>query len=121
MLAKMILAGLTAALGTILMTATLVPASAGPVAEPRRVVEFDGAYQQGTIVIRNSERRLYYVLPDGKAVKYSIAVGKPGAQWLGETHVVRKRKNPGWSPTPSMRRKNPRLPAYVPPGPRNPL
>ncbi len=112
---------LGAMFGAILMIAAAAPVIAASAAESRRVVDFDGGYEQGTIVIRNSERRLYYVLPGGKAVKYSVAIGTPRNQWRGETHVVRKRKNPGWSPTPSMRRRNPRLPKYMPPGPRNPL
>lgn len=39
----------------------------------------------------------------------------------GRTSVVRKVVGPSWSPTPNMRRRNPEWPAYVPPGPNNPL
>jgi lipoprotein-anchoring transpeptidase ErfK/SrfK len=35
--------------------------------------------------------------------------------------VVFKDDNPDWTPTPSMRERDPDLPAYVPPGPNNPL
>jgi hypothetical protein len=39
----------------------------------------------------------------------------------GRTRVVFKDDNPDWTPTPSMRERDPELPAYVPPGPDNPL
>lgn len=40
----------------------------------------------------------------------------------GYTEVVEKRKNPGWAPTPDMRKRNPEWPARVPGGdPTNPL
>lgn len=78
-----------------------------------------GDYPLGAIVIDTSERKLYYMLEDGKALRYGVAVGKPHMQWFGRTFVTRKRKNPGWTPTARMRRQG--YPAYVPPGPRNPL
>ena len=73
----------------------------------------------GAIVIDTSERKLYYMMEDGKALRYRVAVGKPKMQWFGRTFVTLKRKNPGWTPTPRMRRMG--YPAYVPPGPKNPL
>ena len=39
----------------------------------------------------------------------------------GRTKVVRKIEGPDWRPTPSMLQRNPEWPAYVPPGPENPL
>jgi len=75
----------------------------------------------GTIIINTSERRLYYVLGQGMALRYAVAVGKEGMQWSGETFVQSKRRNPSWTPTPRMRREDPWLPAYVPAGPKNPL
>ncbi len=90
-------------------------------AEARQLVTWDGDHGTGTIIVNTSERKLYYVLGKGMALRYDVAVGKAGMQWSGETFVQAKRVNPGWSPTPRMRRENPRLPAYVKPGPRNPL
>lgn len=40
---------------------------------------------------------------------------------LGRTRVVQKVVGPDWRPTPSMLERNPDWPAYVPPGPDNPL
>ncbi|MDX5414536.1 MAG: L,D-transpeptidase [Rhodobacterales bacterium] len=39
----------------------------------------------------------------------------------GRTEIVLKRMNPTWIPTPSMRERDPTLPAIVHPGPNNPL
>jgi lipoprotein-anchoring transpeptidase ErfK/SrfK len=85
------------------------------------VIDFDGKYERGTIVVRTSEKRLYYVLGDGQAVRYPVAVGEPKFQWAGELWVSSKQANPTWRPTARMRRDNPGLPVSVGPGPRNPL
>ena len=90
-------------------------------AATKEFIAFNADYEPGTIIIVNSERKLYYVLGQGRAIAYPVAVGKPGDLWTGESVVTRKVMHPGWSPTPAMRRRNPRLPRYVPPGPRNPL
>jgi lipoprotein-anchoring transpeptidase ErfK/SrfK len=87
----------------------------------RELVSWSGEDPLGTIVIKTSERRLYYILGNGMALRYDVAVGKEGMQWAGQTFVQSKRRNPSWSPTPRMRRENPRLPAYMPAGPQNPL
>ena len=39
----------------------------------------------------------------------------------GLTEVVRKVDGPTWTPTPSMRERDPSLPAMIPAGPENPL
>ena len=39
----------------------------------------------------------------------------------GFTSVVRKRVGPSWTPTASMRQRDPSLPEFMPPGPGNPL
>lgn len=39
----------------------------------------------------------------------------------GYTSVIRKREAPTWTPTPSMRERDPSLPKVVPAGPLNPL
>lgn len=87
--------------------------------QAREVVAFDHGFPIGTIVIDTSERRLYYALGNGRAIRYPVAVGKPSFQWFGQTFVQHKMKDPGWSPTARMRRMG--APRYVPPGPRNPL
>ena len=51
---------------------------------PREVVNFDGKYAKGTVVVNTAERRLYLVLGDGKALRYGVGVGRPGFAWRGE-------------------------------------
>lgn len=75
-----------------------------------------------TILISVADRRLRVTLADGTARSFPIAVGRSRDLIpIGTTEIVRKRRNPTWVPTPSMRRKDPTLPASVPPGPRNPM
>jgi L,D-transpeptidase ErfK/SrfK len=59
-------------------------------------------------------------------ITYPIGVGKVGWETpIGTTKIVSKRKNPVWSPPPSVRKehaeKGDPLPARVPAGPDNPL
>lgn len=88
---------------------------------PREVVNFDGKYAKGTVVVNTAERRLYLVLGEGKALKYGVGVGRPGFAWRGEHSVTRKAEWPGWTPPPEMRHRQPHLPAYMAGGPDNPL
>ena len=44
---------------------------------PREIVTFSG-YAPGTIVVNTEERRLYYVMGDGTAMRYGVGVGRPG-------------------------------------------
>lgn len=39
----------------------------------------------------------------------------------GRTSIIRKVEGPSWAPTPAMRKRDPDWPAFVPPGPNNPL
>lgn len=88
----------------------------------RQLVAFAPAAQPGTIVVSFADRKLYYVLPNNRAIAYPIAGPKPGAGWSGTLSVTEKRVNPDWRPTADMLRENPTLPAYVPGGHRmNPL
>ncbi len=99
----------------ILAVALHAPASA---AEP---VTYDGGEEPGTIVVDTRARNLLLVTAPGEALSYDVAVGRPSEQWTGVVYVGRKSEWPSWSPTPSMRRHDPKLPATMPGGPGNPL
>lgn len=90
-------------------------------ATARELVSFDGSWSAGTIVVKTSERKLYYVVGDGRAIRYPIAVGMPGKQWEGRTVVGRMEVDPIWGPPAEVKRDKPSLPDLVPPGPHNPL
>lgn len=99
-----------------------VSALAAVSAESREIVSYGGMAAPGTIVIRSSERRLYYVLGNGTAVRYPVAVGKRGKQWFGAAQIDGKYLHPDWSPPADVKRDNPRLPNLIPGGsPRNPM
>ena len=97
----------------VTMISAAVPASA------REVVRYDGGGQPGTIVVKTHERRLYLVLGDGRAIRYPVAVGRPGKQWQGWSQVNGKHVQPAWTPPAEVRADNPRLPHVIPGGAAN--
>lgn len=106
--------------------ATLALSIAGPAALPagaREIVGLrDGRFDPGTIVIRTGERKLYFVVAPGEAIRYTIAVGKAGKQWRGVKYVEELQVDPAWAPPAEVKRDNPRLPDVIPGGsPRNPM
>src|SRR5215468_3172112 len=96
------------------------PLAAAPAAA-RETVAATG-YAPGTIVIHTNERRLYYYLTGGKALRYPVGVGRAGKQWSGTAFVNGKYLNPAWAPPEDIRRDKPDLPAVIPGGsPHNPM
>jgi lipoprotein-anchoring transpeptidase ErfK/SrfK len=112
---------LTALAATLLFT--ILTISASQPAAARDVVAFrDGGYSAGTVVIRTSERRLYYVMGDGRAVRYPVGVGKTGKAWNGRVQIEGKYIRPAWSPPADVKRDKPHLPNLIAGGsPRNPM
>jgi lipoprotein-anchoring transpeptidase ErfK/SrfK len=94
-------------------------AQAAPI--PREVVEFEGRHAPGTIVVSTSERRLYYVLGGGQAIRYGIGVGRPGFEWAGVKTVTAKQEWPAWTPPAEMLKRRPDLPRHMRGGIENPL
>ncbi len=73
-------------------------------------------------MISVSQRRLYLVNGDGTAIRYPVAVGKPGKQWFGTATIDGKYVAPAWSPPSEVKRDNPRLPNLIAGGsPHNPM
>ena len=88
---------------------------------PREIVDFDQKYAPGTILVSSKERRLYFVLPEGKAIRYGVGVGRPGFEWGGVQRISRKAEWPAWTPPPPMLKRRPDLPRYMSGGVNNPL
>ncbi|WP_425332555.1 L,D-transpeptidase [Candidatus Rhodoblastus alkanivorans] len=88
---------------------------------PREVVTYHGREKPGTIIVSTGERRLYYVLGDGRALRYGVGVGRPGFEWAGVHHVTNKREWPGWTPPRQMLQRRPDLPRHMDGGMDNPL
>lgn len=74
----------------------------------------------GTIVIEHKKRLLYYVLPNGKAIRYGVAVGDEAYGWTGKAVVKRKAEWPDWNPPADMVKRWPHV-RPVKGGPLNPL
>jgi L,D-transpeptidase ErfK/SrfK len=79
------------------------------------------------IVINLAEYRLYY-FPKGQNVVHTFPLGIGREGWgspIAHTTITAKTPNPGWTPPASIRAEHAAdgdpLPAYVPPGPNNPL
>ena len=107
------------ALGTL---ASALGAGAPAPAAARELVAFKAEALPGTIVIRTGERKLYYVVGGGRAVRYSIAVGMAGRQWNGATFVDGKYLKPAWAPPAEVKRARPSMPNLIPGGsPANPM
>jgi lipoprotein-anchoring transpeptidase ErfK/SrfK len=92
-----------------------------PPASAHETVSFNEG-SAGSIVIKTNERRLYYVLGGGQAIRYSVGVGRAGKQWAGTSFIDGMRIKPAWSPPDEVRRDKPSLPAVIPGGsPGNPM
>uniref|UniRef100_A0A9E8CU44 L,D-transpeptidase n=1 Tax=Bosea sp. NBC_00436 TaxID=2969620 RepID=A0A9E8CU44_9HYPH len=88
---------------------------------PRQVLPWKGGQAPGTVVVSTSQRRLFYVLGNGQALRYGVGVGRQGFSWPGTKTVTRKREWPDWRPPAQMLKRRPDLPRYVPGGVENPL
>jgi lipoprotein-anchoring transpeptidase ErfK/SrfK len=97
----------------------------GPVNLKVEDVEYTGALPPGSILIRTSERRLYFVLPEGRAMSFPVGVGREGFAWSGSDFVTRKAEWPEWRPPKEMIEREARrgtfLPALMKGGKGNPL
>ena len=87
----------------------------------RQAVPFVGNEAPGTIIVDIDQRFLYFVEGRGLAIRYGIGVGRLGFSWRGVAEVGRKGVWPDWSPTSTMRRIIPNLPARVAGGIDSPL
>jgi lipoprotein-anchoring transpeptidase ErfK/SrfK len=105
-------------LSTLIASACIAP----PAGAAATLVAFVGDEAAGAIVVRTSERQLYLVLEDGRALRYTVGVGRPDRQWVGTTAISGKYLRPNWAPPDAIRRDTPSLPAVIPGGsPANPM
>ena len=88
---------------------------------PKATVSYSGSHKPGTIVISTEERRLYYILDNGSAIRYGIGVGRVGFTWKGVRAVTQKREWPSWTPPAQMLKRRPDLPRHMAGGTENPL
>jgi lipoprotein-anchoring transpeptidase ErfK/SrfK len=87
----------------------------------KAVVAYDTREAAGTIVIDTSNTYLYYVLGQGRAIRYGVGVGREGFTWSGVQTISRKAEWPDWIPPADMIARQPYLPRFVGGGLGNPL
>lgn len=90
----------------------------------RQIVKYPTDEAPGTIIVDTREKFLYLIMPEGKAMRYGIGVGREGFQWSGTARVAMKREWPTWTPPSAMIKRQPELAKYrngMDPGLRNPL
>ena len=90
----------------------------------RQVVDDPTGEKPGTVVVDTPAHYLYLVLPEGRAMRYGVGVGKAGFEWQERASIAWKRKWPTWTPPASMIRREPQLEKYrkgMEPGLENPL
>jgi lipoprotein-anchoring transpeptidase ErfK/SrfK len=87
----------------------------------RQLVFFRSNEPAGTLVIHTSEKFLYLVLGNNRALRYGIGVGREGFTWSGLVRISRKAEWPDWTPPPEMIQRQPYLPRFMAGGPGNPM
>ena len=87
----------------------------------RAVVAFGTTEAPGTIIIDTGNTTLYYVLGQGRAIRYGVGVGREGFTWSGVQTISRKAEWPDWHPPAEMVARQPYLPRFMAGGPGNPL
>ena len=87
----------------------------------RQLVAYVTAEPAGTIVIDTPHTFLYLVVGDGKALRYSVGVGREGFTWSGTERISRMKEWPDWLPPKEMIARQPYLPRFMAGGETNPL
>ena len=87
----------------------------------RAVVAFDTREAPGTVIIDTGNTMLYFVLGQGRAIRYGVGVGREGFTWSGVQTISRKAEWPDWHPPAQMIARQPYLPRFMAGGPGNPL
>lgn len=94
-----------------------------PVPQPfrRAIVDYHRKEAPGSILVDSDNHYLYYVLENGKAIRYGVTVGEEALAFSGVARVGNMREWPDWIPTADIHKRIEGLPARVAGGPDNPL
>jgi lipoprotein-anchoring transpeptidase ErfK/SrfK len=98
-----------------------IPAPNLPYEYRRQPVAYRSQEAPGTIIIDTSERFLYLIQSNTRAIRYGIGVGRDGFTWTGILKITRKNEWPDWTPPPEMIARQPYLPRFMAGGPGNPM
>ena len=86
----------------------------------RQAVYYRTVYSEGMVVIDRSQRFLYFVQPQIRALRYGIGVGGECAGSAGLQRIARQVEWPEWVPSPELRKRR-SYPERLAGGPGNPL
>lgn len=78
----------------------------------------------GTVIVDTAKRVLFLTLPEGKAIRYGVGIGRAGFAWSGRAIIHHKKEWPTWTPPSEMIARQPELEVWrngMPPGLENPL
>lgn len=75
----------------------------------------------GTIIVDTPNTHLYYILGNGRAIRYGVRVGRDGFTWTGVQKITRKAEWPDWHPPTEMIERQPYLPRFMAGGDGNPM
>ncbi|MGP8123217.1 MAG: L,D-transpeptidase [Xanthobacteraceae bacterium] len=87
----------------------------------RQEVSYATKEPPGTIIVDTPNTQLYYILGNGRAIRYGVRVGRDGFTWTGVQKITRKMEWPDWHPPPEMIERQPYLPRFMAGGDGNPL
>lgn len=90
----------------------------------RQEIAYGTPEPAGTIIVDTSEKFLYLVRENGRALRYGVGVGRQGLTWSGRGMILHKAAWPRWTPTENMIARDPELAKYadgMEPGLNNPL
>src|SRR5262245_16360447 len=79
----------------------------------RQVVAYSGPEAAGTIIVDTPNTYLYFVLGNGRAIRYGIGVGRDGFTWSGVQSITKKSEWPDWHPPADMLARQPYLPRFM--------
>ena len=96
-----------------------------PEAYMPRVVALTNGFAENEIHVDPASFALYYTLPDGEAIRYSVGIAKGDLYIPGDFTIGAKKEWPSWTPTKEMIARSPTHYAQfadgMPGGPTNPL
>lgn len=103
-----------------------VPAADVSMIQPaywRQEVDNVTGEREGSVVVDTTNYFLYFTMPNGRAMRYGVGLGRAGFEWSGKGHIAYKRKWV-WTPPSEMIERQPELEMYrhgQPPGLLNAL
>lgn len=90
-----------------------------------QIVKMPQRYKPGVVLVYPDRFSLFWTLPDGKAIRYAVRVGRGNLYEPGTYYIGARKEWPSWTPTPGMIAREPHLWAKyadgMPGGPNNPL